>query len=167
MAWDPSDLQLKSIVAPKSITTADTKVEILIEGAGFRGASVMFGTFVHSGKRLGGRCQIIPCNAIKLRGGDYWASLQICPRRKEPGKYDLLLWKVPPRSVVDKNLKTHPDTPVNDVAVLPDAIEIVDAGLPPLEDEIAEAKQNLASLLETGKLDEVVPDFKGLSDETK
>jgi hypothetical protein len=129
MAWDPSDLQVRSVVPPSDgITNAQTKVKIKLVGAGFSEASPMFGVLVHH-KRPQKRERSIPCNAIQTTKGDYEATLVICPMKKEAGAYDLILWKSPPAFVEQADdkagkSKKHKNVPVNDVVIIPNAITV-------------------------------------------
>jgi hypothetical protein len=138
MPWDPSNLQVKSVHAPGPITTADTDVKVKVTGAGFGAKGEMFGTFVRHPEASDpalGRNRTIPCNSIEPTHESSELTLRICPREKDAGKYDLILWLWPPPFVKDKDGNRHDDVPVNDVVVFPGAITVVAAAIPALEDE--------------------------------
>lgn len=124
MPWDPAKLEIDKVTVIKpeeKLTNAHTRATLLIEGAGF--AKEMFGVLVLDAKDPFKREHLIPCNQIRLEGGDFWASAEICPRQKAPGNYGLLLWAAPPEYVIDPDGNPQ-EIPVNDVYFRPNVLYI-------------------------------------------
>lgn len=125
MTWDPSPFQLLGVKQETPITNADTelRVQLMVNGAGFTSSRGMFGVLVLSGQPTKAE-NLIPCNNITIVKGDCSLTTRICPARKTPGKYDLLMWLAPAAAVGPPNNRQE-DVPVNDIAVLPNAITVV------------------------------------------
>jgi hypothetical protein len=124
MTWDPAHLRLDSIKEHDPITTTQHDVRLTVIGAGFDTPDRMFATFVLSGQPPA-RQALIPCNEIEPLEQDYTVGMRICPYNKSPGQYDLVFWLAPPEYVSDQQDKRVNDVPVNDVAVLKNAITVL------------------------------------------
>jgi hypothetical protein len=122
MTWDPASLSLRTVTAEIPIDNQQLNVALTIGGQGFDTEDSMRAIFVRSGCPPT-RENIIPVNDLRLVSGDHTVTGAICTRHKAPGSYDLLWWLTPPPSISAGNGESV-YVPVNDVTVLPKAIEI-------------------------------------------
>ena len=122
MTWDPASLSLRKVTAEIPIDNQQLNIALTIGGQGFDTEDSMRAIFVRAGCSPT-RENVIPINDLKLVSGDHTVTGAICTKHKAPGKYDLLWWLTPPPSVSAPNGESK-YVPVNDVTVLPGAIEI-------------------------------------------
>jgi hypothetical protein len=123
MTWDPASLSLRKVTAETTIDNQQLNVALTIGGQGFDTEDSMRAIFVRSGCAPT-RENVIPVNDLKLVSGDHTVTGAICTKHKTPGAYDLLWWLTPPPSVSNPGNGESLYVPVNDVTVLPKAIEI-------------------------------------------
>jgi hypothetical protein len=123
MGWDPASISLRTVKSEKPIDNQQPNVALTIGGQGFDTEDSMRAVFVRTGQPPT-RENIIPVNDLKLISGDHTVSAAICTLQKSPGSYDLLWWLTPPTSVRSGE-GTAAYVPVNDVTVLPRAIEVL------------------------------------------
>lgn len=153
MVWDPPKIAVQYVVPPSMITTADVDVRIGLIGAGFD--ITLTGVFVlhvdpQKPPETGfSPADTIPCNWFKVTEGDYAATLRICPRRKTPGDYDLILWVDPPDAVYGEE---QVPLPVNSVCIFPKAITVVDTKLGSIDEETERLKERLGRSANEGPL---------------
>jgi hypothetical protein len=121
MAWDPASLSLRTVTSETPLDNQQLNVALTIGGQGFDTEDSMRALFVRSGCPPT-RENVIPINDLKLVSGDHTVTGAICTKHKAAGTYDLVWWLTPPPSVDVASEQTY--VPVNDVTVLPRAIEI-------------------------------------------
>jgi hypothetical protein len=121
MGWDPASLSLRNVKTSGPIDDQQLNVALTIGGQGFDTEDSMRAIFVRTGCPPT-RENVIPINDLKLVSGDHTVTGAICTKHKAAGTYDLVWWLTPPPSVSVEDEATY--VPVNDVTVLPRAIEI-------------------------------------------